>query len=247
MGARTTRMAMLAQARKPLWYETDALFAWKPQSSDTGATITPTMGTALTQTSAAAATGYVGNNEYDMTGGVYTGATSMTASLLTTTPFGIVVVCDKNTQSATFQVAFEIGASSNIQFDTGNGAPRFKLQLNVGAYSPGAAACIAAWPAAGTLAAYWVFCDPAANVAGAGTVYYGNGQNTFTTQSAQSVPNTGGPSRNVTLGAGFSSTTNVDLLKHGVAEVVGNRTGASALTLTSWKAIVQKIQNLYGI
>ncbi len=239
MGARSTRFAAL-HSKPGLWYETDALFAWLPQASDTGATITPTRGGALTQSSAAPATGYVAASEYDMTNGVYTGSAGMTAIVDSTMPYLVAVAIDKNTQSTTYQVAMELHASYNIQFDSGNGAPRFHHQMN--GLTPAAQACIATWPSAGTVAIYWTYCNPAA-----GTIDYGNNQNTFTTQSGLTVPANGFSGRNFTLGAGFSSTTNVSHLKHGATQCVGNRSGASALTKAQALAIVQKMQNLYGV
>ncbi len=250
MGARTNRMAMLAQARAVLWYETDALFAWNPQSSD-GASITPILGGVLSKTSAAQAVGYdSGTKLFDMTNGVYAGNTGMTATLDTTKPFLIAIAIDKNAgATAAFQFCFEIGASSNIIFEsaTSGTQPTFKLQLNTGAFSQ-TQACIATMPAGGTTAIYWCYGNPGTAGTASGQIITGNNQNAYVTSAATlTYPTSGFPTANTTVGAGYSSTTNVSKYKHGATQVVGNRSGASALTYAQALAIVQKMQNLYGI
>lgn len=230
--------AILLSTLRTSWWESDALYVWDPASDTDTAAVDPKRGAQLTKATSTAAVS-LNSKQWDMTSACYRNASGMTGLLDTSLPFLMAAVIDRYNQTTGFVPLIQAGNGvDTMQLQT-NGSNQARYQLVLNSTTVGSWITQATWTA-GTSQVLWVYCNPAATT-GSDTFVAGVNQ-TETTHSGvvAYTPRTIGQS--MAFGGSYIDTSGRSACKHGMFQLVGNRSGGAALTLAQAKAIVQTMQ-----
>lgn len=239
MANRAYKQGCLLSTAYANWYPSDASFVWDPILDTDATQVDPQIGASFPKTSAGG-NATPGANYWDMTGAVYAG-TSAVSTLNTSLPFMMAVVLDRNNQASTFSYNGGQGGGSSINFGWGSNFAQPEFRILISAFS---ATPIASTTAVkGTFQVIWCYInqgDPTFQIEA------GFNQTTVTQTGSLTIP-TVNISTAWTFGAQSGSTTGVCQCRVGQIITLGNRSGGSALTKTQCLAVVQSMQNNYGI